>query len=184
MSFLFEVPPWPSLDPWAFCPWPQVVVVPMPWPTEVLQVETVCPRPVQPLWEFGHPGVFLSDHPLPQPLCLGLFEALLGLLPCPALVRAAIGLATWFPKSVVPLTGSVVTADLALTLSWASSFFAFGLVGSELGIGGPRIAIKVLYWVPKMFMYPMKKTIFEMLLHLLICDPPRALQPDLVKSPF
>ena len=43
-------------------------------------------------------------------------------LTCPALVRAAINLAIWFPSSVVPSMGSVVTIDLALTLSWASSF--------------------------------------------------------------
>ena len=30
----------------------------------------------------------------------------------------------------------------------------------------------------------MKKMIFEMLLHFSIHDPPRALQPDLVKGPF
>ena len=36
--------------------------------------------------------------------------------------QAAISLAIWFPNSVVPLTVLVVTADLALTLSWASLF--------------------------------------------------------------
>ena len=70
----------------------------------------------------GHPGVFLSICPLPWPLCLGLFGALPALLPCPALIRAAISLAIWFPNSVVPSTGSVVTTDLALTLSQASLF--------------------------------------------------------------
>ena len=64
-SFLFEVPPWLSLDPWAFCPWPPVGVIPVPQPTEVLQAEVVCPRPVWPLWDFGRPGVFLSIHHLP-----------------------------------------------------------------------------------------------------------------------
>ena len=96
-SFLFDVPPWLSLDPWAFCTWPPVVVVPMPQPTEVLWVEAVCHRTVWPLWELGHPGVFLSVHPLPQPLCLRLFGALPGLLLCLALVRAAISLVIWFP---------------------------------------------------------------------------------------
>ena len=46
----------------------------------------------------------------------------LKLLPCPALVRAAINLANRFPNSVVPSTGLVVMADLAFTLSWATSF--------------------------------------------------------------
>ena len=123
-SFLFEVP---SLDPCVFGPWPPVVVVPVSWPTEVLQAEAVSPRPVLPLWELGQPGVFLSICPLPWPLCLGLFGVLVGLLPCPALVRAAINLAIWFPNSVVPSTSSVVIADLALTSSWASSYLLSAL---------------------------------------------------------
>ena len=36
--------------------------------------------------------------------------------------QATINLTIWFPNSVVPSSASVVTADLALTLSWASSF--------------------------------------------------------------
>ena len=118
-SFLFEVP---SLDPCVFGPWPPVVVVPVPHPTDALQTGVVCPRPVWPLWELGWPGVLLSIHPLPQPLCLGLFGVLAGLLPSPALVRAAISLASHVPNSVVPSTGSVVMSGLALTLSRASSF--------------------------------------------------------------
>ena len=98
-----------------------------PHSTQVLSVEAVCPRTVQPLWELGWPGMFLSVHPLPQSLCLGLFGALLGLLPYPALVRAVISLTIWFPNSVVPLTGLVVTADLAISLSWASLFLLSAL---------------------------------------------------------
>ena len=105
-----------------FCPWSLLVMVPVPWPTEVLQTGAVCPRPVQPIWELGWPGVLLYIHPLPQPLCLELCGALAGLLPYPALVRVTINLAIWCPNSVVPSTGSVVMADLALTLSQASSF--------------------------------------------------------------
>ena len=82
----------------------------------------VCPRPVWPLLELGWPGMLLSICPLTQPLCVGLFGVLAGLLPFPALVRAAIDLAIWCPNSIVPSTGSVVMADLALTLSQASSF--------------------------------------------------------------
>ena len=41
----------------------------------------------------------------------GYLGVLPGLLPCPAMVRAAINLAIWFPNSVVSLTGLVVTAD-------------------------------------------------------------------------
>ena len=67
---------------------------------------------------YGRPGVFLSICPLPWPLCLGLFGVLTGLLPCPAHVRVAINMAIWFPNSVVSSTGSVVMADLTLTLSW------------------------------------------------------------------
>ena len=39
---------------------------------------------------------------LPWPLSLGLFGALAGLLPCPALVRVAISFAICCPSSVVP----------------------------------------------------------------------------------
>ena len=58
---------------------------------------------------------------------LELFGVLWGLLPCPALVRVAISLDIWFPNSVLPSTGSVVTTDLALTLSWALSFLLSAL---------------------------------------------------------
>ena len=119
-SFLFEMLPCPSMDPWAF-PW-LWPVVPVPWPADTLWTEAVCPRPVWPLWELGQLGAFLSLCPLPWPLNLGPFGVLPGLLLCPTLVRAAISLAIWFPSSVAPSTGLVVTADLAHTLSWASSF--------------------------------------------------------------
>ena len=119
-SFLFEALPCPSLGPWAF-PWPWPAV-PVPWPSDMLWAESVCPRPVWPLWELGQYEVVLSVLLLPWPLCLGLFGVLPRLLPCPALVRVAISLAIWFPSSEAPSTGSVVTADLAHTLFWTSSF--------------------------------------------------------------
>ena len=124
-SFLFEMLPWPSLGPWAF-PWIWPVV-PVLWPADTLWAETVCPRPVWPLWELGWLEVVLSILPLPWPLCLGLFGALLGLFPCPAFVRAAISLAIWFPSLEAPLTGSVITANLAFTLSQASSILVSNL---------------------------------------------------------
>ena len=119
VSFLLMVP---SLDSWVFCAWPLLVVVAVLWLTDALWAEVVCPRLVQPLWELGRPRVLLSICPLPWPLCLGLFGALAGLLPCPALVRMAINLVIWYPNSIVPSTGSVVMTDLALTLLWSSSF--------------------------------------------------------------
>ena len=51
----------------------------------------------------------------------GTIGALAGQLPCSALVRAAINLEIWLLSSVEPSTNSVITADLALTLSQASS---------------------------------------------------------------
>ena len=45
---------------------------------EELQMGVVGPRPVQPLWELEQTGMFMSVHPLPQPLCLGLMGALAG----------------------------------------------------------------------------------------------------------
>ena len=35
-----------------------------------------------------------------------------------------------------------------------------------------------------MLMDPVEEVVFEMLLQLSICYPPRALQPDLIKGPF
>ena len=102
-SFWFEMLPCPSLDPWAF-PW-LWSVVPVLWPADMLQAEVVCPWPVWPLWELGWLEVFLSVLPLPWPLCLGLFWALLGLLPCPAFVRVAISPAIWFCSSLAPSIG-------------------------------------------------------------------------------
>ena len=105
-----------------FGPWPLLVVVPVPPLTDALWTEVVCLRPVQSVWELGQPGVLMYICPFLWPLCLGLLGTLVGLLPCPALVRAAINLAIWCPNSIVPSAGSVVMADLAFTLSWASSF--------------------------------------------------------------
>ena len=45
------------------------------------------------------------------------------------------------------------------------------------------IAIEISYQI-SMFVDPMEEMIFEMLLHLLICFPPGALHPDLIKGPF
>ena len=112
-----------------------------------MQAEVACPRSVWPLWELGQLEVFLSVLPFQQPLCLGLFGVLLGLLPCPTLVSAAISLAIWFPRSVAPLTGSVVTGDIACTFSWASLFLLSTLqaVTMSWGVCGPGVAIEVMY---------------------------------------
>ena len=50
---------------------------------------------------------------------MGVLE---GLLPCPALVRAAMILLICRPCSAVPSPESVASMALALTLSWISSF--------------------------------------------------------------
>ena len=66
-------------------------------------------------------------------------------------------------------------------------FFIFALhfLGSnhELQIGGPGIAVEVLYQVCDVFTDPMEEMVFELLLHLLIHDPSGALQPDLIEGP-
>ena len=97
-SFMFWALPRAPVSAW---------VLPLLWEAvatllaaEELQVEVLWPRPVQPLWELGCTAVFLSIHPLPWPLCLGLFGAVAGQVPCSALVRAAINLAIWSPSSL------------------------------------------------------------------------------------
>ena len=118
-SFILWTLPWPSLGPWVF---PSLWgIVPILLPAEELWAEVVWPRPVQTLWELGQVGVFLTVHPLPWPQCMGLFGALAGWLLCSALVRGAISLVIWLLSSFELSTTSVVTADLALTLSFAST---------------------------------------------------------------
>ena len=89
---------------------------------EELIAKVFWPRPVRLLWELGQTGVFLSILPLPRPLCLGLFGALAGQVPCSALFRAAINWAIWLPSSFEPSDTSVVTDDHAFPFSFASSF--------------------------------------------------------------
>ena len=108
-------------------------------------------------------------HPSP-PIAslLGLFGALAGLLSCPALVRMAINLAIWCPNSIVPSTGSVVMADLALTLSWATLFSLSTLWCGydQLGISCPGVTIEIPNGISNMFADPVEETIFEVLLDL------------------
>ena len=99
---------------------------------EELWAEVVWPRPVQPLWELGWTGAFLSVHPLPQPLCLGPFGALAGQLPCSSLVKAAISLAIWSPSSFELEGTSVVAADLTLTFVSSISLSALLAVTTSL----------------------------------------------------
>ena len=67
-----------------------------------LQVWMVCPGPLLRLWEFGQLGVLLPLWPLPWPLSQGLLGVLEGLLPCLALVRAAMSLAICCPNCAIP----------------------------------------------------------------------------------
>ena len=122
---MLVVPSCLALVLWLFCPWFLLMATHVLWPLGVLWSRMVCPRPFWPLWELGQPGVPLSACPLPWPLPLGLLGALAGLLPCPALARAAISLPICFPTSVVCFPEFVATTALALTLSWISSFFCF-----------------------------------------------------------
>ena len=139
---------------------------PLSWLADVLWLMVVCPRPVWLLWELGQPGALLSVHPFPWPLCLGLFGVLAGLLPCPALVRVAISLAIWCPKSVVPSPGSVVMAALALTLITGCLILTLCLAGGnhQLGISGPGVTIEIPYGISNMFVDPMEEMVFEVLL--------------------
>ena len=84
-------------------------------------MEVFWPRLVQPLWELGQAGVLLFVHPLPWPLCLGLFGVVAGWVPYSALFRVAIRLEIWSPSSFEPSVTSVAVDDLALTFSLASS---------------------------------------------------------------
>ena len=89
---------------------------------EELQVKVFWPRPVWPLWELGQTGVFLSILPLPWPLCLGLFGALAGWVPCSALFRAAINQVIWLPSCFESSDTSVAANDHVFTFSFVSSF--------------------------------------------------------------
>ena len=71
-----------SLAPWLFCPWSPLVVVPVPQPADVLWAEAVSPRPVQPSWELGQPGVLLSIPSHGLSVC-GYLEHWLGCCPVP-----------------------------------------------------------------------------------------------------
>ena len=75
---------------------------------------------------------------------------------------------------------------------WLSPYLVMGffiftlcLVSSnhQLGIGGPGIAIEISSWISNMLADPTEEMIFEMLLHLSICYPPGAWQPDLIRVP-
>ena len=118
-SFLLVVT---SLDPWVFCPWSLVEVVPVSLPTDALQTEAVCLRPV---WAIMGAGAVMSAYVCLPPPRASVSWSIWGagrLLPYPALVSMAINLAIWCPSSLVPSRGSVVTADPVLVLSWGSSF--------------------------------------------------------------
>ena len=122
VSFLFEVLPWLSLDPWLF-PW-LWPVVPVPWPAATLWAVGVCPRTVLPLWELRWLGAFLSICPLPWPLCWAIWSTAGPVaLYCSCQGSHQPGCLVY--NSVAPLTGSVVTASLfslstlqAVTMSW------------------------------------------------------------------
>ena len=95
------------LVPWLFWPLLPVPLPPAAHPVNKLQAGMVCPGQPLPLWELGQLGVLLLWHPLPQPLSWGLPGTLEGLLPCPALVRAAMSLAICCPNSAIPSPRSV-----------------------------------------------------------------------------
>ena len=119
-SFVFWALRYTPVDAWVL-PLPCEAVVTLP-ATEELWAKMFWPRPVWPLWELGQTGVFLSILPLPWPLCLGLFGALVGQVPCSALFRVAINLAIWLPSSFELSDTSVAADDCAFTFSFASSF--------------------------------------------------------------
>ena len=162
-TLLLDVPSCLSLAPWLFCPWSLLIEVPVQWP--VLWPEVVCPRLVWLLWELEQPGVLLSVCPLPQPLCLGLFGVLAGLLPCPALVRTASNLVTQFLGTLPRASGHgspspyFITSFLVLT---------FHLVGSnhQLRIGSSGVTVEIPYGISDVFADPMEETVLEVVLDL------------------
>ena len=62
----------------------------------------------------------------------GAIGALARQLPCSALVRTAMNLVIWLLSSAEPSTNSVITADLALTLSQTSSVLLFALQAATI----------------------------------------------------
>ena len=178
-----------SLVPWLFCPWSLLIVVPAPQPVDVLWSEVVCPRLVLLLWELGQPGVLLSVCPLPWPLCLGLLGVLAGLLPCPALSCPGQG----SHQSDNPMPQFCGTLPRDGGHGSPSPYFIMGflvltfcLAGSnhQLRIRGSGVTVEVPYGISDVFVDVMEETVFEVLLDLWICHPPRALEPNLVEGPF
>ena len=129
-SFTFWVLPWAPVGAW---------VLPLLWEAvatllaaEELWAEVFWPRPVWPLWELGWAGVFLSICPLPWPLCLWLFGALVGWVSCSVLFRVPSSLAIWLPSSFEPSVTSVAADDHALIFSLASSILLSAFLAATM----------------------------------------------------
>ena len=98
-------------------------MVPVPQPADTLQAEAVCAGPTWPLWELESTRSVPVHPSSPTASMSGaIWSTARAITLSSSHVRAAISLAIWFPSSVVPPMNLVVTADLALTLSWAFSF--------------------------------------------------------------
>ena len=157
-SFLFEILPWPSLDPWVF-PW-LWPVVPVPWLEDMLWAEMDCPKPVWPLCELGQLGVFLSILPLPQPLCLGYLWC------CQGYYSALLLSGLYQPGYMVSQLSS--TFSRFSGHCWPSPHLVLGFLiftlcfldsNHGLAVHGPSFAVEAVYWVPYMFIYPMKEAV-------------------------
>ena len=145
----------------------------------------VCPRPIWPLWELGGQECSCLSVPPTASLSWSILGAGWAVaLSCSGQGSHQLGyLVPQLCSALHVLCGHdrpgpyLVMAFFILTLYLVSS-------DHQLGICGPRVAIEISYWISNMLADPMEEKIFAMLLHLLICYPPRALQSNLTKGPF
>ena len=141
-SFLSAVP---SLHPWLFCPWGILVVVPVPWPTDVLHTEAVCPRLVWPLWELG--GQECSCLSPPMASLSGAIWGAGWAVALTCLCQGGHQFGNLLPQSHSALyrfcghgrpSPYLIMGFFILTLCLVSS-------NHQLGMSGPGVAIKISY---------------------------------------
>ena len=162
-SLLLTLPSCPSLDPWVFCPWCLLEVVPVPWLTDALQ--TGGSLSVTSL-AIMRAGVARSAPVCPSPPMDSLSGAIWGAegavaLPCSGQGSHQFGnLVPQFHSTLYRVRGHsrpspyLITGFFILTLCPAGS-------NHQLGISGPGVAIEVPYEISNVLEDPVEEMILE-----------------------